>query len=258
MRDAIKALALTPDDVDAQRTLLSLVVDGSGKLPRDAQREWEEAEFSVDVHALRLGVAGMASWFVGIPLAMWVGVRSWTAVLVMSAIVLATMGYGALVMRWRTRKTVHMMTLNVALATALALTSCWLGPFVLVPMAVCAVALVFGGRCKASERPWIMLIWSIAILAPFAVELLHVFPPAYTFERGGIMLHPRAFDLPERPTLFALAYTSVTFMLLPMLLIGQLRDRQRNADRRLFVQAWHLRQLFPAATAASDETPRRP
>jgi hypothetical protein len=26
-----------------------------------------------------------------------------------------------------------------------------------------------------------------------------------------------------------------------------LRDRQRDAERRLFVQAWHLRQLFPAA-----------
>jgi len=29
-----------------------------------------------------------------------------------------------------------------------------------------------------------------------------------------------------------------------------LRDRQREAERRLFVQAWHLQQLFPAGGAA--------
>ncbi len=248
MRDAIKALALTPDDVEAQRLLLALVVDGSGRLPPEAMREWEESEMAGDEHALRLALAGLASWFIAIPLAMWVGVRSWTMIPIMSALVLATMGYMVLLMRWRTRATRHMVVLNVVIAATLAMTSCWLGPFILVPLSCSAVALIFGSRCKASERPWIILIWALAILLPFGVELLHVFPPAYTFADGQLVLHPRVLDLPERPTLVALAYTSVTFMLLPMMLIGQLRDRQQRGDRRLFVQAWHLRQLFPAAS----------
>jgi len=258
MRDAIKALALTPDDVEAQRLLLSLVVDGSGKLPKDAQREWEETEFKVDEHALRLGLAGLVSWFVGLPLAMWVGVRDWLPLGVMSGLAVATIGYVVLLMRLRSRKTRHMIALNLATAATLALTSCWLGPFVLVPVACCAVALIFGSRCKASERPWIMLIWTLAILAPFGAELWHLVTPAYTFEPGRVVLHARTLDLPERPTLIALAYTSVTFMVLPMLLIGQLRDRQRSGDRRLFVQAWHLRQLFPAAVEReSSPSPSR-
>jgi hypothetical protein len=85
------------------------------------------------------------------------------------------------------------------------------------------------------------------VLAPFAVEMLHVLPPMVTFQGSDIVLHAGILDLPKGLTLAALAYTSLTFMLLPMIFVGQLRDKQRDGDRRLFVQAWHLRQLFPAA-----------
>jgi len=114
-------------------------------------------------------------------------------------------------------------------------------------VATCAIAILFASRCKREERLRLMLIWGLAVLAPFGVELLHLSPPAYTFKAGEIILHARALDLPESLTLTALAYTSLTFMVLPMILVGKLRDRQRDGDRRLFVQAWHLRQLFPAA-----------
>jgi len=75
-----------------------------------------------------------------------------------------------------------------------------------------------------------------------------VFPPAYSFRGGELVLHARALDLPQGLTLVALAYTSFTFMLLTMLLVGQLREKQHDGDRKLFVQAWHLRQLFPVAS----------
>jgi serine/threonine-protein kinase len=157
------------------------------------------------------------------------------------------MAYMRTILHFRTRGTPHVLAIAILLGATLAITSAWLGPFVLVPVGTCGIAVLFGSRASPKERPWLVLIWSLAALLPFGVELLHIFPPAYTFEAGNVVLHPRVLNLPAGPTMFALAYTSLTFQLLPMLFLGQLRDKQRDGDRRLFVQAWHLRQLFPAA-----------
>jgi tRNA A-37 threonylcarbamoyl transferase component Bud32 len=246
MRDAIKALALVPDDVEAQRLLLSLVVDGSGKLPPEAERQFEQDDFDVDAHGLRMGVVGLGSWFLALPLAMSIGIRDWASVGVMALLTLVSMLYMMQVLRRRARSTIHVIALAALLGTTLSMTSRWLGPFVLVPVATCSIAMLFASRCKPTERLWLMVIWGLAVLAPFGVELLHIGPPAYSFRDGELVLHARALDLPKGLSLAALAYTSLTFMILPMILVGKLRDRQTDGDRRLFVQAWHLRQLFPA------------
>jgi serine/threonine protein kinase len=248
MRNAIKALALTPDDVETQCLLLSLVVDGSGKLPPEVEEEFEANDFELDAHRARLGIAGLGAWFIALPFALWVGIRDWVSVGVMIGLTLGAMAYMTALLRTRSRGSGHVLAIAAILGATLALTSAWLGPFVLVPVGTCGIAILFGSRATPKERPWLILIWALAVLVPFGVELLHVFPPAYTFEGGNLVLHPRVLNLPEGMTMLALAYTALTFQLLPMLFLGQLRDKQRDGDRRMFVQAWHLRQLFPAAS----------
>jgi serine/threonine-protein kinase len=54
-------------------------------------------------------------------------------------------------------------------------------------------------------------------------------------------------------TTLALLYTSVTFTVLQPVLIGGLRDALSAAERKLFLQAWHLRQLAPVAGGSSRE-----
>jgi serine/threonine-protein kinase len=146
--------------------------------------------------------------------------------------------------------------LSALVAATLSLCSAWLGPFVLVPVATATLALMLATRLNPHERVWLVFIWSCAILAPFGVELLHVFPPAYSFQGGDLVLHARALSLPEVPTLVALAYTSLAYLVLPMIVVGRLRDTQRGGDRKLFVQAWYLKQLFPVASASKESGDR--
>jgi hypothetical protein len=72
------------------------------------------------------------------------------------------------------------------------------------------------------------------------------------------VLHARLLRLPEVPTLACLAYTSVSFVGFLGYFVTQLRGRQRDAERRLFGQAWLLEQLFPAADTGPLKAVRSP
>jgi serine/threonine-protein kinase len=246
MREALKALALVPDDEEAQRLLLSLVVDGSGKLPADAEAEFAASDDRVRHQGIGYGIAGYVLWLLALPLVIWAGVRMWAYPIALTAMTLVCIVYAVIQRRNGARSRVHALLLATLTAAIVALSSAWLGPFVLAPLAACATAMMFLVHGSKTERPWLLGIWSVAALLPFAIEQLGVVPPAYTFRGDELVLHARALELPRGPTLATLAYTSVAFIVLLGFFIGRLRDKQREAERRLFVQAWHLRQLFPS------------
>jgi serine/threonine-protein kinase len=254
MRDALKALALVPDDVETQRLLLSLVVDGSGALPDSAEREFSEGDLEVRRQGTRLGIYGYISWLAALPLSIWAGIRDWRLPALLTLLTLACIAVATRFLRSGARDTRAALALALLSGAVVATVSGWLGPFVLVPLAACATAVMFVMHSTHAERRWLLAVWVGAALAPFAAEALGVFPPAYSFRGGDLILHARGIELSPGPTIIALVYTSVSFLVLLLVFVGRLRDRQREAERRLFVQAWHLRQLFPAGDAApADE-----
>ena len=245
MKDALKAIALVPDDTEAQKLLLSLVVDGSGALPGPAEDEFAEGDVKLRAAGMKLGLYGYVSWLFALPIAMWAGIRSWTIPIMLVSMTSLCIAFGAYILKKGARSRRDSIILAAMSASIVALSSAWLGPFVLTPLAACATAVMFVMHCTRSERPWLLGVWMVAPLLPFAFELLVSTAPAYSFHGGDLVLHARAIALPAGPTLAALAYTSITFLGLLCIFVGRLRDEQRQAERRLFVQAWHLRQLFP-------------
>jgi serine/threonine-protein kinase len=250
MRDALKALALHPDDKDVQHLLLSLVVDGSGPLPEAAEREFAEVDVETRRRGTRFGIYGYLSWLASLPLAMWMGVRDWTIPVILVALTTACIVFATLSLRRGMRSTTPGVILSILSGAVVALSSGWLGPFVLTPLAACATAVMFVLHSTRAERPWLIGVWATSALAPFAAELSGLVPPAYAFRPGELVLRARILEVPPVPTLIALVYTSVSFLVLLSIFVGRLRDQQRAAERRLFVQAWHLRQLFPAEDRA--------
>jgi serine/threonine-protein kinase len=137
----------------------------------------------------------------------------------------------------------HPLGLAVGLGAVIALTSSWLGPFVLTPLAGAAALVFFLLLTAEGAKRWAIAISSAAVAVPFAVELLGVVPPAFTFEGSDIVLHARALALPEVPTL-AVFVCQTGFLVLTASFIGRLVDRKQARDRQSFVQGWYLRQLF--------------
>src|SRR5262249_30467342 len=130
----------------------------------------------------------------------------------------------------------------------LASVACWLGPFVLVPEACAVATLWIALMCHRREERWAVVATGVlALLAPFGLELLGAFPPAFVFKNGDLVLTARAVRLSPEWTIPMIVYSGVSFVAMPGLFIGGVRDALSAAERQLFLQAWHLRQLLREA-----------
>ena len=132
-------------------------------------------------------------------------------------------------------------------AAAVATVSAWLGPFVAVPMMASVMVLLFSTLSMPRERPVLLGIWSLAVVVPFALELVGVVPPSFRFEGGGLLLVPRGYGLPARPTMGALLYITLSWILVPPFLLARVHDALQRAERQLLLHAWQFRRLLPDA-----------
>ena len=161
---------------------------------------------------LRLSVYGLFAWLLALPLAVWAGVRAPAFPAVLTGLTLLAAAYTSFLLRRPVRSGGPAVVISFAVGSIVVLCSGWLGPFVLGPLAACACAVMVVIHSARPERPWLIAVWALIALLPFAVELLGLVPPAYSFRPGELVLHARGLELPPGPTLAALAYTSVSFL----------------------------------------------
>jgi serine/threonine-protein kinase len=129
---------------------------------------------------------------------------------------------------------------------AIALMSALFGPFILVPGLAATNTMYFAMTADRRGRLWVIVVGVLAVTLPITVELTGLVPPAYTFTGGLMHVMPRATELPAFRTTICLVLTSIAMVVSPGLIIGSMRDALAAAERRLFLQAWNLRQLVPS------------
>jgi serine/threonine-protein kinase len=244
MRESMRALTLDPDQKQAARSLVQLLVDVPDRMPVGVEREIDEVGAGLRKRTARMGFFSFLSILLFLPAGIYCGVRSWPPFLAGFAFVAlcaALCGFLAARPRVGSRALTLLAFMNAGM---LAFLSSWLGPFVVVPATAATSTIFLGSSANRRERMSILLLNSAAVLIPFALELLHVVPPSMVFENGALMLLPRAINLPRAATLIALAYTTIALTTMPTLLLGRVRDALAVAERKLFLHAWHLRRLL--------------
>ena len=250
LRESMKALALDADQEDAQRLLVDVLTGTSNDAPPEAQRELEDAAQRARAEGARVGMHGLIAWLAALPFAMLVGVKSWLAVGGAAAATLAAI----LVARRMHRKgrfgAREVGVAAVVTAMVVAFTSTYLGPFTLAPTCAATASLIFAKIATRRERPIFIGVLSLGVLAPFAAELAGLGPRAYAFEPDRIIVFARAMALPSWPTMAFMAYSTLTFTILPAAFIGALGDALSRSEQRHVLQSWYLRRLFPAAAEA--------
>ena len=247
LREAASAIALDPSNVDALATVAKLLVDVPDEVPREAQTGLDAAATAARRDAAKTIATRFSAWTAFLPLALWMGVRSYPITIGAVVAVIACGVISLLISRSAAAGLRQGLALLLLSSATIAMMSALFGPFILVPALAATNTMFFAMNVEKSVRRVVLAVGVLAVIAPFGLELLGVLPSAYAF-RGGVMeVLPRAMEFPPLQTMLCLVLVSVAMIIIPGLAVGRMRDRLSVAERRLYLQAWNLSQLVPSA-----------
>jgi eukaryotic-like serine/threonine-protein kinase len=247
MRDTLHALALSPEQPEAQRTLARLLLEVPKELPKDARADYQALRNSTRLEGARLAFAAFASYLAVIPLVILCGIKSPLVFGCGVAATLAAAIFARAVHRSQHVGRTQFLWLLVLSIAVVWVQGTWLGPFVLLPTSATLTVTLFTFYADRNER-WLVLLAGVSMfLVPFLADIMHWVPAGFSFEPGRVVLHERAIGLGKSLTLIGLAYTCTGYILLPVLYLGRFRDAMVAVESRQFLQAWYMKRMFPKA-----------
>ena len=255
MREFSRALALDPENPATMRAMVSLLMQPPRELPREVRDEIEQLSRA----QVRLG--GTTGGFVYlslnfyIPLLLLMGVRSsWFWGTYALAVVTSMLSFAVgRLERPRTRHAMLVFALSLACVSTMA---SYFGPFVSVPAIAASSALVFSTANDRSLRGFIIVLACLAVLVPFGLEHAGVVPASMRFTSEGILLLPRVLRFPPIWSQVFLMVSSLAVIITSGLAVAPFRNELDDAQRRIRLLAWHLRQLVPEEATGGAEGSR--
>jgi serine/threonine-protein kinase len=245
MAEASRAVALDPESDAALGLLARLLVELPAELPPEAARELERRQARTRSEAARIGMGAFALRLAFFPLAVLMGVRLWGLAGVILALLVGSVALAFWLWRRRTMDLWHGALLIGVSTLSIVLIGAVFGSYLLVPPMILMNNVTFALHAGPRLRRTIMVLGAIAVLVPLGLEWSGVLPPAYAFADGKLLVLPRLVDFPPLMTLTLLTLSTVALVTLPVVFFGRARDALVDAERRLFHQAWHLRNLVP-------------
>jgi serine/threonine protein kinase len=246
LRELGQVLALDPGNARAVTLLTRLLLVPPAQAPPEVEQELTNRAALARQRATSVGVLSYVLWLLFAPVIVWMGVRNRTAFAVSLVLVLASLAV-AVHIRWRGNATIRRgLVLLVVSSLAIGSLSMLLGPFVVVPLlGLISTGLFSMYADRGPSRVVAMLAGAAIVMVPLALEWAGVLEPSYSFQAGGLLLHPRMIQLPEGATVAFLVLTTLVATAVPTLLLARVRDELHEAERRLLLQAWQLKQLVP-------------
>jgi serine/threonine protein kinase len=247
LREAASALALDPSNVDALGTMAKLLMDVPDEVPREAQAGLDAAAAAARRDAAKMIATRFVGWSAFLPLALWMGVRSYPITIGAVAAVIVCGVISLVISRSAAAGVRQGAALLVISSATIALMSALFGPFIVIPGLAATNTMFFAMNADRPARRVVLVVGVLVVLVPFGLELLGALPRAYAFSEGLLQVLPRATEFPALQTMLCLALVSIAMIIIPCLAVGRLRDRLSVAERRLYLQAWNLSQLVPSA-----------
>jgi len=245
MRGVGQALALDAGNVSALRTFVRLLVEPPREVPPEVEARMHEDSVARRLQFYRGGAAACAVWLALSGLALWVGVRDAAAYGLMVASVAGAGAACALVARTGRYYLEARLPVLALFVAAVAASGRIFGPFVLVPALAVVVTTVFSLTPDPGWRRLFLGAGSAGVVAPVLVELSGLAAPSYVLRDGVIELHARMTALPPLPIFVSLVLVHLGVLAVTAELASRTRDAFDAAARRVYVQAWQLRQIVP-------------
>lgn len=246
LRELGRALALDPSHGAALTALEEMLSAAPDDVPDEAREELEATRRVQRGEHARAHFIRASSWLAITPLVMAFGVTSaWRAILI-SAVLVAGWVIAFFVRRERSLEGPLGVALFGSAALGIALVSFVLGPFIVVPTLAATSGVLAAMMVDRHRRPILMATFVLSFLVPFALSLVGLEHAYYSFPAAGTLaVTSPMVEYPPALVAAFLVTVSVLAVVTPMTLVGRMTDRLAAAEERVFLQAWHLRQLLP-------------
>jgi serine/threonine-protein kinase len=248
MRRAGRALALDPKSSDAAELVSSLMVTPPATLPDGVLVSLDTAQREDGRRRITHAALAYVSPFALLAVIPFMHVKSWPWLAAVLGLLAGIAGVSWVL--GRRSGVINLPWLMVSNLVGVVAWSRLSGPFVLTPTLLCGVLLAFAAHRSLVERRWLLLSWgAVAIVLPFVVEWLGVLDPTWYMASEGLVSQSTIFGSGDLE-LITIFIANALFVLVVGSYASLLRRNLWHAQRDLYVQAWHLKQLLPQPPTA--------
>jgi serine/threonine-protein kinase len=240
----VTALGLVPDNRSARLTVVRLFTETYATMTAELEAQMAAGALAAFRLAARGALLFYAGYLLYLPLLLWMGVRDWRLfALGWATIVACALTTYASLRRARARLARPLWHLALSTFTV-ATVSVLFGPYVLVPMLALGLCVSYTASI-GHMRGLVPVASCLAVIVPAALQWLGVLPPSYRFEADGWIVLPTVFHISARPTQAFLLAAIVGTVVPACIFVARLRRAYLDAERKLQLQAWQLRQIVP-------------
>jgi serine/threonine-protein kinase len=251
MREIGRALALDPSNEQAMETMVEMLTLPPSELPEEVRQQIQNQQ---DAQARWMGrIAGVAyfSFLLYLPLFLWAGVKN-TAALGLFYLMAVFTGGLSIWTASRAKARERMVFVVMIISTVwMATAAMFFGPLVLMPAMVAVNTGAFALYLDGWPRALSVVFGCLAILVPVVLEWTSVMEASYLFTGQGMVVQPNAIGFDPHTTILILLVGGVATVLTSSFSIMGVRDALRKAQRTVFLQTWHIRQLLPSSARKS-------
>jgi serine/threonine-protein kinase len=255
MQQVGRALALDPDSDEALQTLVDILRTPPTVLPPEVAVEIERAEAANNRKTSAFGVVIYLMAVLAAPLVFVVGVRRLDLMIpfvVLGLLCAAISLYVSRMKRPSQNLTIVVLFLSSAMFASLGVIA---GPMVLVPPLLVANTVAYS--MQGPRQVLVMTTSAAALIVPALGEWAGWWSASYRFADGTLQILPRASEMTSALPVIVIV-VAVVALLMSSLVVSRVRIALRDAQRQLYLYAWHLREFVPeAARAPTDPTRSR-
>ncbi|MBL9014921.1 MAG: serine/threonine protein kinase [Myxococcales bacterium] len=247
MRRAGRAIVLDPENVDAANIVSSLLLDAPAPsaMPRDLAEKLDEEDRRASMDRSRKFLWAYLSLFAVLPLALVLEIKNWSILIGFYGLVL--LGAMSAVYFSRTGRPTAGVVFVLTFALCLVFTRV-AGPFMLTPVMICCGLIAITSIVWFQEHPKAVYAWAVlAVMAPIVLEWIGVLPRTWMIEDGRMIVVSDVVRTHGRLDEASLVAANLIFITVVALMLVSVNRKRREGQRRLYIQAWHLRQLLPQA-----------
>jgi len=247
VRAAGRALALDPTATEAADLVTHLMLTPPRTIPAEVEHRLEAIDTETARTQGRLAAAAMMGYLAFVPLLLWTGVRDVLPVIAFAGLAVLS-GLQVYALTRRKGISAAWIYLNACVnALLIALVCRMVGPFIIAPTLVMTTLMAYAAHVRFGRIRIVAAILTASVAVPWALEAGGVLSPTYRFIGGELVLSSDLVRFTAAPVQLAFAILLVTLVAVVAVLSRTLAMRQREATRRLELQAWHLRQIVPTA-----------